>query len=108
MPALSQDLSALWALIGDGIDVQRPILRAFDVLIFGVQTSVIDWAACAKVRKNLLKAEETILPCFENCSVQDGMAKFYLCLCDANRDPLGAPAPAEKFDDRIYVRSVRR
>ena len=108
VPTLTQDLTAIWALIDDGIDVQRPILRAFDAMIFGVQIQVIDWAACAKARRHLHKAGEDILPCFANCSVEDGVANFYLRLCDADTPPIGANGRVEKFDDRIYIRKLAR
>jgi len=104
VPTLSQDLAAIWALIGDGVAVQRPIRRAFDVLLFGVQVGTIDWATCAKVRRQLLKAKEGLLPCFANCSVNDGVANFYLRLCDADLPLIGAGVPLEKLDDRIYIR----
>jgi hypothetical protein len=104
VPALSQDIAAIWGLINDKIDVQRPILRAFDILAFGVQTGAIDWDACAKARKHLIKAKETILPCFQNCSVEDGMPQFYLRLCDSGSPLIGATAPIDKLDDRIYIR----
>ena len=106
VPTLSQDLAAIWELINDGVAVQRPILRAFDLLVFGVQAAKIDWDACAKARKQLLKAKEGILQCFRNCSVEDGIAHFYLRLCDADAPLLGASQPLEPFDDRIFVRSV--
>jgi hypothetical protein len=104
VPALSQDITALWKLIQDGIDVQRPVLRAFDFLLFGVQAGVMEIEACNRARKLLLKAGESILPCFENCSVPDGLAHFYLRLCDAERQLIGSPKPLDRFDDRIFLR----
>lgn len=107
VPALSQDLAAIWCLIDDGIAVQRPILRAFDVLLFGVQIGAIGWETCRTARRQLLKAKEGLLPCFANCSVEDGMPNFYLRLCDADLPVIGGSAPVEKFDDRIYVRKTQ-
>ena len=106
VPTLSQDIAALWQLVKDGIDVQRPVLRAFDVLIFGVQARLAEIESCAKARRLLLKARETILPCFENCSVADGLPNFFLRLCDASLPPLGAEKKLEPFDDRIFVRKL--
>ena len=54
VPTLSQDLTAIWTLIDDGIDVPRPILRAFDTLLFGVQIAAINSIAFfAKARRHL-------------------------------------------------------
>jgi len=106
VPALSQDIAAIWNLINEGIDIHRPILRAFDVLVFGVQTGAIDWEACARARKHLIKAKETLLPSFQNCSVEDGMPQFYLRLCSSNSPVIGAQTPVEKLDERIYIRKT--
>lgn len=105
-PTLSQDIAALWQLVNDGIDVQRPVLRAFDILIFGAQANVCDLESCARARKHLLKAKETVLACFENCSVADGLPNFYLRICDADLDILGAQQPIGLFDERIFVRKT--
>ena len=104
VPALSQDIAALWQLVNDGIDVQRPVLRAFDILIFGAQAGISGLASCAKARRQLVKAKETVLACFENCSVADGLPRFYLRICDADLPILGAQQPIDPFDERIFVR----
>lgn len=106
VPTLSQDLAALRQLVNDGIDVQRPILRAFDILIFGVQAGIANIESCTKARKQLIKAKESILPCFENCSVADGLANFFLRICDADLDILGADHALGSFDDRIFIRKT--
>jgi hypothetical protein len=103
-PALSQDIEAIWKLINAGIHVQRPILRAFDIVIFGLQIGILSQDDCKQVRKDLLRQEQGILPCFRNCSVIDGLPSFYLRLCDADLDPLGALTPVEKLDERIWIR----
>jgi hypothetical protein len=104
VPTLSQDIAALWKLIEDGVDVQRPVLRTFHFLLFGVQAAEMEIDLCNKARKLLMKAGERILPCFENCSVADGLSQFYLRLCDADRELIGSPTPLGKFDDRIFLR----
>jgi hypothetical protein len=106
VPALSQDIAALWQLVNDGIDLQGPVLRAFDILVFGAQAGVCDLESCAKARKQLLKAKETVLACFKNCSVADGLSNFYLRICDADLDILGARQPIGRFDERIFVRKT--
>jgi hypothetical protein len=106
VPTLSQDIVALWQLVNDGIDVQRPVLRAFDILIFGAHVGVCDLESCARARKQLLRAKETILACFDNCSVADGLPNFYLRICDADLDILGAQQPISPFDERIFVRKT--
>jgi hypothetical protein len=108
VPSLSQDLEALWRLIGAGIHVQRPILRAFDIVIFGLQVGILSDDDCKQVRKDLLRNQQGILPCFKNCAVRDGLPSFYQRLCDADLNPVGAPAPIEKFDDRIWIRRILR
>jgi len=55
-------------------------------LLFGVQAEAVEIDACNKARKALLKAGEAIPPCFENCSVLDGLSQFFLRLCDAEHD----------------------
>ena len=90
--------------MNDGIDVQRPVLRAFDILIFGAQARISGLPSCAKARRQLVKAKETVLACFENCSVADGLPRFYLRICDADLPILGAQQPIDPFDERIFVR----
>ncbi len=104
VPALSQDLEAIWKLISAGIHVERPVLRAFDVVIFGLQIGVLTEADCKQVRKELLRNEQGILQCFRNCAVMDGLPSFYQRLCDADLTPLGSPTPVEKLDQRLWIR----
>jgi hypothetical protein len=104
VPSLSQDLEALWRLINAGVYVQRPILRAFDVVIFGLQIGILSEDDCKQVRKDLLRCDQGILSCFRNCAVIDGLPSFYQRLCDAEKTPLGASAPVEKLDERIWIR----
>ncbi len=103
VPALSQDLAALWKLVELSIHVQRPILRAFDLLIFGLQIGVITESDTKAFRKALLSHDQGLLPCFRNCAVIDGLPSFYQRLCDSSSSPLGAAKPLEKFDDRIWI-----
>jgi hypothetical protein len=105
VPTLSQDIDALFKLVEAGVHIQRPILRAFDILIFCCQSGALSLADCNKARRDLLQVGETIVRCFANCSIEDGLRNFYMRIVDETRETLGAPTPVERsFDDRIYVR----
>ena len=79
------------------------MLRSFDVIVLGLQIGILTEGDCKAIRKELLKRGEAILPCFQNCSVIDGLPNFYHRLCDGSVNVLGAVTPIEKFDDRIRI-----
>jgi hypothetical protein len=93
VPALSQDIEAFWKLVEVGIHIQRPILRAVDLIIFGLQIGITTENDSKQFRKELLRNDQGILPCFRNCAVVDGLPSFYQRLCDGASDPLGSPVP---------------
>jgi hypothetical protein len=70
IPTLSQDLRAISKLIQDKVRVARPILRAFDVILFGLQIGELTIGDCNTARRVLLKRKEAVLSCFANCSIE--------------------------------------
>ncbi len=106
VPTLSQDIVALRKLRDAGIYVERPILRAFDILVFGLQIAKLTQNDCEQARKDLRKSGQELLRCFVNCSVQDGLASFYARLLDREHPELGAALPVDPFDERLWLSAV--
>ncbi len=103
VPALSYDIQALRKLLSDGVRLERPILRAFDMFTFAFQIGAMSNDECRKVRKVLMKAGEAIPACFANCSYADGLPKFFARLLDRDQQLVGANGPIGDFDDRLWV-----
>lgn len=97
MPSLSQDVEALWKLRDAGIYIQQTILRAFDIIIFGLQIGRLTQDDCERARRDLYKNGQKLLRCFANCSVRDGLSGFYARLLDGAYPEIGASVPLDPF-----------
>ncbi|MDX2151436.1 MAG: hypothetical protein SFV54_11935 [Bryobacteraceae bacterium] len=95
VPVLSHDLAALSKLAHSGVYVHKPVLRAFDIVIWAHQVGLLDPNDLKQFRRELLSKRESILPCFQDCSVVDGLPQFYQRICDSALEPLGRQLPNE-------------
>ena len=104
VPTLSEDINAVFKLLDAKHKLPRPILRAFDLFMFGLQIGILDISDCARIRKLLMRCEEFVPECFAKCSFEDGLPNFYARLLDADRTRVGSENPRTRFDDRLLVR----
>lgn len=73
VPALSQDLEAIWKFIEAGVHVQRPILRAFDVVIFGLRSGFLLKPTANMCERNSSETSK------EYCSVSRTVPSWMAC-----------------------------
>ncbi len=102
-PIATNDYSAVNRLLRDDENIPRPILRFWDLIVFGHQVGRLDEAACDKIRQTLVKIEEAVLPCFAGRTFHVGLAEFYPRLVDGVANLVGAPSPVERLDDRGVI-----
>jgi hypothetical protein len=105
-PILTHDTSAIAVLKSRGEVLSDPFLRAFDLLALAVQLGKMNYSDCAKSRQAMMKRGERVLPCFANCSFEDGLPKFYQRIVDSTLAPIGASVPIDSWDTRIHVTRV--
>ena len=104
VPGVTNDFSAVNVLLRRREQLPQPILRFWDLIVFGHQSGTLDEAACDKVRKSLHKAGERLPLCFSNCSYRDGLNSFYCRLINQGRPVKGLNAPPEREDgNRMYL-----
>jgi hypothetical protein len=103
-PTITNDMAAVWGLTKRGIIPARPILRSFDILVFGLQTGILTLAQCDGARQSLRKVGEVINPAFHNCSFNDGLPNFFPRLLDSQSSMVGSNTQFDKFDDRLWIR----
>lgn len=97
VPALSNDFSAIKTLEGNLLAVPRPVLRAFDLLAFCLNSGHLELKACESVRSELLKNGEGIPKPFAHASFEDGLNDFAPRLHDGpnptDRSPISFSSP---------------
>jgi hypothetical protein len=90
VPALSNDMEAIKSLTEAGFSLPSPVLRAFDLLVFGFQIGELTEADCDAARQTLLASGEGIPQAFEHSSFKDGLVDFDTRLVDGS-EPRIAP-----------------
>ena len=103
VPAATNDTSAVNRLLRDGENVPRPILRFWDLIVFGHQTGQLDDASCDKIRQSLAKIQERLPECFTGRAYDAGLADFYPRLVDGVAPLIGAANRASTLDDRLAL-----
>jgi hypothetical protein len=90
-------------LLRDDEHIPRPILRFWDLIVFGHQIGQLDESTCDKVRQTLMKMGEWILPCFTGRNFKAGLGDFYPRLVDGVATLIGASTPLDGLDDRKAI-----
>jgi hypothetical protein len=103
VPVATNDTSAVNRLLRDEESIPRPILRFWDLIVFGHQTGQLDDTSCDKIRQALGKINESLPQCFTGRSFNVGLAEFYARLVDGLAPLIGAPNPQGKLDDRLVL-----
>jgi hypothetical protein len=100
VPVATNDVSALNRLIRDEENIPRPILRFWNLIVFGRQTGQLDDPSCDKIRQALARIGESLPRCFTGRTFSDGLPEFYARLVDGMAPAVGAPNPQNALDDR--------
>ena len=103
VPLLSNDAAALADLVDQKITIPTTVLRAFDILVFGLQIGVDTEDGCDEARKALVKLGEFVPACFQNASFQSGLPSFFARLADGSLTLVGSGRPFTRFDTRLWV-----
>ncbi len=103
VPVATNDVTAVNRLLRDGEVVTRPVIRFWDLLVFGLQVGHLEEAACDRVRQHLVSMQERLPPCFTARSFVSGLGEFYARLADSRCSPIGAGTPRENLDQRLYL-----
>ena len=105
VPIATHDYSAVNRLFQEGVVVPRPIIRAFDLVVFGLQTECLTEQDCNGMRKELFRKQQYLPQCFERCAFRDGLPNFYARVLDGSKPRPGSRNPKERFDDAcLYLR----
>jgi hypothetical protein len=89
-PAVSNDWNAITTLDRTRAPLPTPVLRAFDVLVFGHQIGTLSSQDCDAARQALLATGREYLPkCWRNASFDDGLSEFTPRLVDGKAPTLG-------------------
>jgi hypothetical protein len=103
VPVMSNDITAIDKLIAEGKLLSRPLLRAFDIVAFGLQAGYIELADCDEARQKLVEKKEFVPGCFRSCNFVTGMQVFFARILDRDRPIVGAAAPIHRNDQRIWL-----
>lgn len=104
VPAVSNDFTAVKALENNGFQLPVPVLRMFDLLVFGFQIGSLSEAQCDKVRQSLRASGEHIDRAFRGSSFVDGLGSFCPRLLDGGVQAVGTPpAPGPDYRKQILV-----
>src|SRR5207253_1299565 len=95
VPALSNDLSALNALVTNGLSVPATVLRTFDLVTLCNQVNEMSDAECDDLRSFLVGEREYLPACFAKGSFSDGLRSFQPRLLDSAVPPIGMVGPAK-------------
>jgi hypothetical protein len=99
-PVATNDYSAVNRLLRDDENIPRPILRFWDLIVFGHQIGQLDGSSCDKVRQTLVSIGEWIPRCFAGRNFSVGLTDFYPRLVDGVAGLIGAANPEGPLDDR--------
>jgi hypothetical protein len=102
-PIATNDYSAVNRLLRDDENIPRPILRFWDLIVFGHQVGRLDESGCDKIRQILVKMQESVPSCFTGRTFSVGVAEFYPRLVDGVANLIGAQNPMERLDDRGVI-----
>lgn len=103
VPVATNDTSAVYRLLKSGESIPRPIIRFWDLVVFGYQVGHLDDAACDRIRQTLRKLGERSPRCFADRSYLDGLCEFYPRLACAAHELVGSGQPQERFDERLVL-----
>ncbi|HEX4485253.1 MAG TPA: hypothetical protein VH088_03245 [Terriglobales bacterium] len=103
VPVVTHDREAINKLCGDGVRFTEPLLRMYDLVGLGIQTKMLDYADCDKIRDTLLDNNEWVMQCFRNCKYVEGLPLFYARFVDASLPLIGAANAIQSLDKRLYI-----
>jgi hypothetical protein len=102
-PVATNDYSAVNRLLRDDENIPRPLLRFWDLIVFGHQIGQLDDRSCDKIRQTLVSIEEWVPQCFIGRQFSVGLTEFYPRLVDGVASLIGASKPEGRLDDRLVV-----
>lgn len=76
VPAVSNDFKALRTLEAASLELPEPVLRFFDLVVFGRQAGLLTVSDCDKIRKALAAEDEGIPSAFRRASYSTGIRSF--------------------------------
>ena len=89
-PAVSNDITAVRALEGAGLQLPCTVLRAFDLAVFAYQSQIVLEADADAFRKALLAERSEFIPkCFRSNSFADGLRKYVPRMLDSSKSGCG-------------------
>ena len=103
---VSNDTTAVTRLLRDNEPIPLPVLRFWDLIVFGHQIGFLEEGDCDRTRQFLKKIGERQPTCFSDCSYLDGLKRFYARLADPTKPSLGAAHPQERHDTRVQIRRL--
>jgi len=89
VPALSNDLSALSALVTNGLAVPSTVLRTFDLVALCHQVNEMPESECDSFRAFLAGEREYLPSCFARASFRDGLRSFEPRILDSSLPAIG-------------------
>ncbi len=89
VPVASNDFRAVTALKSVNQQLPSPVLRFFDLLVFGYQEGRLSLSECNEVRANLLSSKEGLDRSFQHASFEDGLRDFVPRLIVADKALVG-------------------
>jgi hypothetical protein len=92
-PAMSGDMSAIGALLRASHEVPSPVLRFYDLVVFGYQIGVLTDGDCDRIRQVLVAEDEHLPRDFRNKAFIAGLARFTPRLLDKEQPRVGANSP---------------
>jgi hypothetical protein len=81
-----------------------PILRCFDLLVFGYEAGVLDLKDSNNARSELLKCNEGLPKPFQHASFEDGMNKFSARLFGGA--PAANPSTDASYSSRLFISRI--
>lgn len=108
VPAMSNDGTAVSALMNQGLDLPSPVLRAFDLFALGLQIGELTQAECEDCRSKLLRYGERVPPAFQSCNFTQGINKFTVRLVDHAAMAIGEDGSmGKKHAKQLTISSVQ-
>jgi hypothetical protein len=104
-PCVSNDKSAIDAMVASGLELPMHILRAFDIVVFAHQIEHSTENQCDGMRQTLVTEKEFLPKVFLGRSFLAGLIQFEPRLIDAGKPTVGivAAQPPTDFSNPLYL-----
>jgi hypothetical protein len=99
----SNDSRAISDLRNRGYATVVPVLRACDIIVFGLQVGAFAIESCEQARKQWIEREEYLPACFQNKSFAGGLPAFYQRLADSTKPLRGLADASSPNDVRVLI-----